>query len=57
MAATRSSSELTVGSSLYTSSPTGAPAIASRIAADGRVTVSLRRSIAMANVLTIPLGQ
>ena len=36
---------LTVGSSPYWSSPTGAAAIAERIAAVGRVTVSERRSI------------
>src|SRR5262245_28707456 len=37
---------LTLGSSPNWSSPTGASAIARRIAADGRVTVSERRSIA-----------
>src|SRR5205823_3046660 len=42
--ATRSSSALTVGSSPYTSSPTSAAAIAARIPAVGRVTVSDRRS-------------
>jgi hypothetical protein len=47
-AATRSCSWLTVGSSPYWSSPTGAAAIAARIAAVGRVTVSERRSIAVA---------
>jgi hypothetical protein len=44
-AATRSCSALTLGSSPNTSSPSGAANIASRIAAVGRVTVSLRRSI------------
>src|SRR5438132_815573 len=43
-AATRSCSVLTVGSSPYTSSPTSAAAIAARIPAVGRVTVSDRRS-------------
>ncbi len=36
---------LTVGSSLYTSSPTSAVAMAARISAVGRVTVSLRMSM------------
>src|SRR6185312_5175444 len=44
MAAARCSSLFTVGSSPYTSSPTSASAIAARIAAEGRVTVSLRKS-------------
>ena len=35
-----------VGSSPYWSSPTGAAAIAARIAAEGSVTVSERRSMA-----------
>ncbi len=43
--AANSCSRITVGSSPKTSSPTSAAAIAARIAADGRVTVSLRRSI------------
>ncbi len=43
--ATRSSSMRTVGSSPNTSSPSSAWAMASRMAAVGRVTVSLRRSI------------
>ena len=43
--AARCSSKLTVGSSPYTSSPTSAAAIAARIWAVGRVTVSERRSI------------
>src|SRR5208337_1092476 len=43
--ATRSCSALADGSSPYWSSPTGAAAIAERIAAVGRVTVSERRSI------------
>src|SRR5512134_1855260 len=43
--AIRSCSALTVGSSPKTSSPSGASIIAARIAAVGRVTVSLRRSI------------
>ena len=43
--ATRCSSSITVGSSAYTSSPTGAASIASRIAGVGLVTVSERRSI------------
>ena len=38
------SNRLTVGSSLYTSSPTSASAMARRISGVGRVTVSLRRS-------------
>jgi len=38
-------SSLTVGSSPYTSSPTGAAAIAARMPGEGWVTVSLRRSI------------
>src|SRR3954453_10496490 len=44
-AAVRRSSSVTVGSSNHCSSPTSARAIASRIAADGRVIVSDRRSI------------
>src|SRR4051794_9732070 len=44
--ATRSSSARIVGSSRYTSSPTSASAMARRIAAVGRVTVSDRRSTA-----------
>ena len=44
-AAIRSCSARTVGSSPYWSSPTGALAIAARIASDGSVTVSERRSI------------
>ena len=44
-AATRSCSSLTLGSSPNWSSPSGAPAIAARIAAVGSVTVSERRSI------------
>src|SRR5450755_1349559 len=44
IAAMRSCSALTLGSSPKTSSPTSATAIAARIAAVGRVTVSLRRS-------------
>ncbi len=43
-AAQRSCSRLVVGSSPYWSSPTGAAAIAARIASVGRVTVSERRS-------------
>src|ERR1019366_4841939 len=43
--APRASSRFTVGSSPYTSSPTSAAAIAARIFAVGRVTVSLRKSI------------
>jgi hypothetical protein len=42
--AASSSSRLTVGSSRYTSSPTGARAIAMRISGVGVVTVSDRRS-------------
>ena len=45
-AATFASRAFTVGSSAYTSSPTSASAIACRIAAEGLVTVSDRRSIA-----------
>src|SRR5260370_634598 len=44
ISAARCSSRLTVGSSPYTSSPTSASAIARRISAVGRVTVSLRKS-------------
>src|SRR3954462_11381343 len=44
--AARSCRRLTVGSSPKTSSPTSAAAMAARMAAEGRVTVSLRRSIA-----------
>jgi hypothetical protein len=47
--ATRSCSARTVGSSPYTSSPTSASAMARRIPAVGRVTVSERRSIAGAS--------
>ena len=43
--AERSSSARTVGSSPKTSSPTSASAIARRMAGEGRVTVSERRSI------------
>src|SRR3954452_6896996 len=43
--ATRPSSRLIVGSSLYTSSPTSAAAIAALMPGVGFVTVSLRRSI------------
>ena len=46
--AVRRSSAITVGSSPYTSSPTGAASIASRIAGVGTVTVSDRRSITTA---------
>jgi hypothetical protein len=42
--AMRSCSALTLGSSPKTSSPSGAANMASRIAAVGRVTVSLRKS-------------
>ncbi len=45
ISASFSCSALTVGSSPYTSSPTSAASIASRIAAVGRVTVSERRSV------------
>ena len=45
--ATSASSALTLGSSPNTSSPTGAAAIAARIAAVGRVMVSLRKSVAI----------
>src|SRR5689334_16165021 len=44
-AATRSSSRRAVGSSLKTSSPTSAAAMAARMAGVGRVTVSLRKSM------------
>src|SRR6186997_1082524 len=44
ISATSASSALILGSSPNTSSPTGAAAIAARIAAVGRVTVSLRKS-------------
>src|SRR5579872_5902515 len=49
ISAARCSSRFIVGSSPYTSSPTSASAIARRIAAVGRVTVSLRRSIVLFN--------
>src|SRR4051794_1195474 len=45
VAAYRASRRLTVGSSPYPSSPTSASAIAFPMASEGRVTVSLRRSI------------
>ncbi|KFM60888.1 hypothetical protein X975_00036, partial [Stegodyphus mimosarum] len=45
--ATRHSSSRSVGSSLYTSSPTRASAMARLIAAVGFVTVSLRRSTSL----------
>jgi hypothetical protein len=51
IAATRSCSALTVGSSPYWSSPTGAAAIAARMAAVGRVTVSERRSMAIGAII------
>src|SRR3954453_7432540 len=44
-AAARRSSSVVVGSSPHCSSPTSAVAIAARIAGDGRVIVSVRRSI------------
>ncbi|MNT97103.1 hypothetical protein D3C72_2393480 [compost metagenome] len=44
MVAIRCSSRLTVGSSPNTSSPTSAAAMAARMPADGRVTVSERKS-------------
>ena len=44
-AAMRSCKALTVGSSPYWSSPTGASAMARRMPGEGRVTVSERRSI------------
>ena len=43
--AARASSSLIVGSSPYTSSPNSAACIAARISGEGRVTVSLRRSM------------
>ena len=49
--AIRCCSRLTVGSSPYWSSPTGASAMARRISGDGRVTVSERRSTASAGPL------
>src|SRR5712692_7717739 len=52
ISAARSSNRLTVGSSPYTSSPTSASAIARRISAVGRVTVSLRRSTTPSMPLT-----
>src|SRR5688572_8944735 len=45
ISAARCCKRLTLGSSMNTSSPTSASAIARRIAADGLVTVSLRKSI------------
>ena len=42
---------MTVGSSPRTSSPTSASAMARRISGDGRVTVSLRRSISRSGSL------
>src|SRR5580704_1743777 len=61
ISAARRSSRLTVGSSPYTSSPTTASAIARRISAVGRVTVSLRKStifssgVRLSGSLRIPL--
>src|SRR5690606_12397215 len=54
--ASRACSALTVGSSPSTSSPTSSAAIAARIAASGRVTVSLRRSIQSGLVPAMPHG-
>src|SRR5262245_37037449 len=53
VAATRSSSRLTVGSSLKTSSPTSAAFIAARMPGVGLVTVSLRRSIIGSGMLLV----
>src|SRR6266511_4529012 len=50
-AATRCSSRLSVGSSPKTSSPTSAEAIAARIPAVGRVTVSLRKSMKLSGMV------
>ena len=62
--AIRSWRRLTVGSSPNWSSPTSAAAIAARIPADGRVTVSERRSIGVGDITAIvarsggaPLGR
>jgi hypothetical protein len=55
-AASRSCSALIVGSSPYWSSPTGAAAIAARIAAVGWVTVSERRSIRVLGFMERPFG-
>ena len=62
--ALRSWSRFTVGSSPNSSSPTSAAAIAARIPADGRVTVSERRSIGVGDITAIharsggaPLGR
>src|SRR5947208_8203882 len=52
-AAIRSCSKLTVGSSPYWSSPTGAAAMAARIAAVGRVTVSERRSMEVVSIIVL----
>src|SRR5262249_247338 len=52
--AARFSRRFTLGSSRYTSSPTSASAIARRMAAVGRVTVSLRRSTMLA-VLSVAI--
>src|SRR5680860_611182 len=54
-AATRSWRRLMVGSSTYTSSPTSASAMARRMPAEGRVTVSLRRSMGASLVGTATL--
>src|SRR5680860_1358159 len=54
-AATRSWRRLMVGSSTYTSSPTSASAMARRMPAEGRVTVSLRRSMGASLVDTATL--
>ncbi|CAG9221911.1 hypothetical protein BCAR13_440101 [Paraburkholderia caribensis] len=54
--ATSRSSSLTVGSSLYTSSPTTAEAIARRISSVGWLHVSLRKSIILCSVVGIVYG-
>src|SRR5512141_837236 len=56
-AAVSASSALTLGSSPKTSSPTGAAAITARIAAVGRVTVSLRKSVAMSERRSLELRE
>src|SRR5262249_45277370 len=53
-AATRSCSALTVGSSPRCSSPTSAPAMASRIAAVGLVSVSLISGTMRAELIEVP---
>ena len=50
-AATRSCNALVVGSSAFCSSPTSASAMALRIAGEGRVAVSLKRSMSLLDAI------